>query len=394
MEVPEQKVVISGVGQSRIGRHLAVSNLSLALESIANAVQDSGLSLSDIDGLATFPGDVKEYAPGFVGADLWDVQDALRLDLGWHATTFQGPGQAGAIIATVLAVAAGLCSHAVVYRSITESTGQAGGQRQGLLAGATAVTSPYDLMFSVGAVSAANWFAFHAQRHMYEFGTTREQLGWLAVTQRQHAARNDVAVLRDPLTLDDYLAARMISSPLCLYDCDIPVDGSTAFVLSRADAVADLRAPVHIAAAGTAMRGRTGFEQWEDLTTTAGRDVAAQVWNRTDLRPSDVDVAEFYDGFSIIALMWLEAFGFCGRGEAGPFVEGGERISLDGELPLNTYGGQLSAGRLHGFGLVAEAVRQLRHEAGPRQVEGAEVAVAGVGGGTLSGGLLLTSSRP
>lgn len=393
MTLPEHRVVISGVGQSRIGRGLGASNLSLALASIAHAVEDSGLSISDIDGLATFPGDAKEYAPGFVGADLWDVQDALRLNLGWHTTTFQGPGQAGAIIAAVLAIAAGLCNHAVVYRSITESTGQQAGRRQGLLAGATAVQSPYDLMFSVGAVSAANWFGFYAQRHMHEYGTTREQLGWLAVTQRRHAARNDIAVLRRPLSMDDYLSARMISSPLCLFDCDLPVDGSTAFVLSRADAAGDLRSPVSIAALGTAMRGRTGFDQWPDLTTTPGRDVAAQIWNRTDLGPTDVDVAELYDGFSIIALMWLEAFGFCGRGEAGPFVEGGHRIDLGGTLPVNTYGGQLSAGRLHGFGLVAEAVRQLRHEAGACQVADAEVAIAAVGGGPLSGGLLLTAHR-
>lgn len=387
---PERNVVISGVGQSRIGRRLNVSTLSLALESIAHAVADAGLTMSDIDGLATFPGAVKEYAPGFVGADLWDVHDALRLKVGWHATTFQGPSQAGAIIAAILAIDAGLCRHAVVYRSITESSGQAGGRRQGLLADSPAVDSPYDMLFSVGAVSPANWFAFYARRHMHEFGTTREQLGSLAVAQREHATRNESAVMRDLLTLDDYLNARMISDPLCLFDCDIPVDASTAFVLSSTDAAADLRKPVGIAAIGTAMRSRTGYDQWEDMTTMAAHDAAAQLWSRTHLTPDDVDVAELYDGFSIITLLWLEALGFCGRGEAGAFVEGGRRIGLDGELPVNTYGGQLSAGRLHGFGLVAEAVRQVRQEAGRRQVRGAEVAVAGVGGATLSGALLLT----
>src|SRR5690606_26197732 len=120
-------VVISGVGQSRIGRKLGASTLSLALESIAEAVRDAGLEMSDIDGISTFPGDVKEYAPGFVGADMWDVMDALRIKASWHSTTFQGPSQAGALINAIMAVSAGLCRHAVVFRSITESSGQGGG---------------------------------------------------------------------------------------------------------------------------------------------------------------------------------------------------------------------------------------------------------------------------
>jgi acetyl-CoA acetyltransferase len=126
------------------------------------------------------------------------------------------------------------------------------------------------------------------------------------------------------------------------------------------------------------------------MTTMALRDAAAMLWERTDLRPGDVDVAELYDGFSFIALAWLEALGFCGRGEGGPFVEGGARIALDGALPLNTQGGQLSAGRLHGYGMLHEAVVQLRGEGGARQVPGdPRVAVAAAGGGPLGGCLLL-----
>jgi acetyl-CoA acetyltransferase len=126
------------------------------------------------------------------------------------------------------------------------------------------------------------------------------------------------------------------------------------------------------------------------MTTMALRDAAAQLWTRTDLRPADVDVAELYDGFSFITLAWIEALGFCGKGEGGSFIEGGARIALDGEIPLNTSGGQLSAGRLHGFGLLHEGVTQLRGLGGERQVQNPEVAVVAVGGGPIAGCMLLT----
>ncbi len=142
---------------------------------------------------------------------------------------------------------------------------------------------------------------------------------------------------------------------------------------------------------GTALRGRPSWDQFDDMTTMAARDAGAQLWARTDLTPADVDVAELYDGFSFLAMTWLEALGFCGKGESGPFVEGGGRIALDGELPLNTNGGQLSAGRLHGFGFIHEACLQLRGEAGERQVRaGVEVAAVANGGGPIAGAMLLT----
>jgi acetyl-CoA acetyltransferase len=246
-----------------------------------------------------------------------------------------------------------------------------------------------------GAPSAANWIGMMAMRHFHEFGTTREQLAQIPLNARRNAALNPHAIYTEPMTLEDYLGVRMISEPLCLYDCDVPADGSTAVIVSRADAAPGLRRPpVGIEAVGTAIRGRPSWDQWDDLTTMACRDAAAMLWERTDLTPADVDIAELYDGFSFIALAWLEALGFCGHGEGGPFVEGGTRIARDGELPLNTHGGQLSAGRLHGYGFLHEACLQLWGEAGTRQVTGGpEVAVAAAGGGPLAGCLLLTAPR-
>ena len=150
-----------------------------------------------------------------------------------------------------------------------------------------------------------------------------------------------------------------------------------------------------VEAVGTALHGRPSWDQFDDLTTMAVRDAGAMMWSRTDLTPADVDVAELYDGFSFIALAWLEALGFCGHGEAGPFLEGGARIARDGQIPLNTHGGQLSAGRLHGYGFLHEACVQLWDEGGDRQVvrpggRRPEVAVAAAGGGPLAASLLLT----
>jgi acetyl-CoA acetyltransferase len=400
-EIAERRAVIAGVGQSQIGRRIYRDPLDLTVEAVRRAVDDAGLDRSDIDGIAPYPGNM-DLPPGFSGVGVAELQDALRLDLRWFAGGLESPGQLGSVVNAAAAVAAGLANHVVCFRTVTEASAQGdkgrssvtvggggGGGRGVRMGGTMQWTLPF------GAPSAANWIGMMAMRHFYEFGTTREQLGQVALNARRNAARNPQAIYTEPLTLDDYLGARMISEPLCLYDCDVPADGSTAVVVSRADAAPDLRRPpVRIEAVGTAIRGRPSWDQWDDLTTMASRDAAAMLWERTDLTPSDVDVAELYDGFSFITLAWLEALGFCGHGEGGPFLEGGKRIALDGDLPLNTHGGQLSAGRLHGYGLLHEACVQLWGEAGDRQVAGGpEVAVAAAGGGPLAGCLLLTAPR-
>jgi acetyl-CoA acetyltransferase len=240
------------------------------------------------------------------------------------------------------------------------------------------------------AYSAANWLAMHARRHMALYGTTREQLGWLAVNSRYHAGMNPRAAYRDPITLDDYLNARMISDPFGLLDCDVPIDGSVSAIVSRADYADDgPNPPVRIQAFG-GTDGHGGWYLRDDYPKMASIDAATEMWSRTDLKPSDVNFAELYDGFTFLTFAWLEALGFCKDGEAGPFVEGAERIRLGGQLPLNTYGGQLSAGRMHGYWVFHEACLQLRQQAGERQVAGAEVGVVSNGGGPIAGCMLLT----
>lgn len=394
----ERRSVISGVAQSDIGRRLYRDPLELTLDACLGAIADAGLTTADIDGIATYPGPM-EIPPGFSGAGVVDVQDALRLKLGWYTGGIELPGQLGSVIDACLAVAAGLARHVLCFRSVWEASAQGDKGRGAVMPGGgggrfrASGFMQWTLPFS--APSAAIWIAMMAQRHFYEYGTTREQMAWIALNARRNAALNPKAVYREPLTLDDYLTSRMISTPLCLYDCDAPADGATAVIVSRAETAPDLRRlPVHVEAVGTAIRGRPSWDNWDDLTTMACRDAAAQMWSRTDLTPADVDVAELYDGFSFITMCWLEAMGFCGRGESGPFVDGGERIALGGSLPLNTNGGQLSGGRMHGYGFLHEACLQLWAEAGERQVSGEpEVAVAAAGGGPLAGSLLLTRHR-
>jgi acetyl-CoA acetyltransferase len=400
--IGERAAAISGVGQSQIGRRLYRPALDLTVEAVLRAIEDAGLTRDDIDGVATYPGNL-DVPPGFSGVGVSEVQDALRLELRWFAGGLESPGQLGSVVNAALAVAAGLANHVVCFRTVTEASAQGDKGRSSVTVGGggggggrgVRMGGFMQWKLPFGAPSAANWIGMMAMRHFHEFGTTREQLAQIALNARRNAALNPHAIYTEPMTLDDYLAARMISEPLCLYDCDVPADGSTAVIVSRADAAPDLRRrPVGIEAVGTAIRGRPSWDQWDDLTTMASRDAAAMLWDRTDLTPADVDIAELYDGFSFIALAWLEALGFCGHGEGGPFVEGGTRIARDGELPLNTHGGQLSAGRLHGYGFLHEACLQLWGKAGARQVLGdPEVAVAAAGGGPLAGCLLLTAPR-
>jgi acetyl-CoA acetyltransferase len=398
--VIERRALISGAGQSDVGRRLHRDPLELTLDACLAAIADAGLTTKDIDGVATYPGPMA-VPPGFSGAGVVDVHDALRLELGWWSGGIESPGQLGSVINACLAVASGLATHVLCFRSVYEGSAQGDKGRSAVMPGGSNDTGAFrasgfmEWTLPFAAPSAAIWIAMMAQRHFHEFGTTREQLAQIALNARKNAALNPKAIYTDPMTMEDYLGIRMITSPFCLYDCDAPCDGATAVIVSRVDTAPDLRKPgIQVEAVGTALRGRPSWDQFDDLTTMANRDAGAQLWTRTDLKPSDVQLAEMYDGFSFIAMTWLEAMGFCGKGESGPFVEGGAAIARDGVLPLNTHGGQLSAGRLHGYGFLHEACVQLWGEAGERQVPGdPEVGVAAAGGGPLAGALLLTRRR-
>ncbi len=387
----ESKVALTGIGMSRIGRRLGVDPLGLTVEACRRAVADAGLTMADIDGLSTYPGSAA--AGGHSEGGVTALEESLRLRPTWFNGGMETPGQGGSVVAAMLAVAAGLCRHVLCFRTVWEAT-WADRQRQRPPAGGGGGRVEGDFMAwraPYGAMSAANWIAMNASNHFHRYGTTRDTLGAIAVNARRNAGLNPDAVYRQPMTLDDYYGGRMITSPFGLYDCDVPCDGSIAIVVSAREASRDLRhRPVLVDAVGTQIIDRVSWDQGTLSHEPQTMGPAAHLWSRSSLRPADVDVAELYDGFTFNCLSWIEALGFCGIGEAGDFLADPGRIALEGELPLNTFGGQLSAGRTHGYGFLHEAVVQLRGDAGDRQVSGAEVAVVSTGGGTPGGCFLFT----
>jgi acetyl-CoA acetyltransferase len=371
---PESAAVISGMGASQIGRRLHRDPLALTADAALAAIADAGLGADHIDGVSTYPGAVGS-TPGITGAGVDDVRALLGLKLRWHTGGSELPGQLGSIVNAVLAVATGLATHVLCFRTVWESSAQdQAGSRGAVVAKSVRESLQWGKPYGSGY---ATYGALAMQRYMFETGATREQIAQLAVVSRANAAGNPDAIYQSAMTVDDYLGSRMISDPLCMFDCDVPVDGAVAVIVSRADAPnVDPGQAIRI----------------ESMASASGLNPCAEMlWSRTDLTPADVALAEIYDGFTIHAIQWLEGLGLTPPGGTGPFIEGGKRISLDGELPISTGGGQLSAGRLHGYGALLEACIQLRGLGGARQVPGNPgVAVVTSGAEMFTSCLLLT----
>ncbi|MBB6253350.1 thiolase family protein [Nitrospirillum iridis] len=376
---------ITGIGLSEVGVRLSRSPLGLTVDAVREALADAGLGFDQIDGVATYPGRMPAFL-GFSPVGTEDLIETLGLRTRWHAGGGEMTAQLGAIALAAAAVRAGHARHVICFRTVYEAAALARPEeypplRRKEVDGASQWTAPYF------ALSAANWTAQFATRHMKRYGLTREQLAQVALNAHANAARNPRAIVKKPLSLDDYMSARMISTPFCLYDCDRFTDASTVIIVSAGDALDEVTGvPVRVAAtAGSVDRYSWDQAEWAGAYAT-GRDL----WRQTDYTAADVDLVQFYDGFAFQPITWLEGLGFCEVGEGGRFIEGGARIALDGALPMNTGGGQLGAGRLHGFGMAHEAVTQLRGHAGARQVAGApRVAIATSGGGPMAAALLL-----
>ena len=384
---PERRTIVSGIGISRIGRRLGVPGLELTLEAARSAIADAGLEPSDIDGIDTMGDSEPE-----------DVAASLGIDVKWDGGGVTTGGLYSPIMSACLAVAERRAHHVLIYRNVQMIGGTVlpdnqppRGSRLASDVGLASSMGDMSPLLTYRAFSAANWLAMHCRRHMHVYGTTKEQLGALVINSRRNAGFNPLAAYREPMTMDDYMNVRAISDPFGLYDCDVPVDGAIAVVISHSDHADGCPHPVQVEAMGGGTgKGVPGWVDRPDYPKMASVDAAAEMWSRTHLRPTDVDLAELYDGFSFLTLAWIEALGFCGEGESGPFVADPGRISLEGSLPVNTYGGQLSAGRMHGYWVLHEACLQLRGQAGERQVEEAEVAVVAAGGGPIAGCLLLS----
>jgi acetyl-CoA acetyltransferase len=377
---------ITGIGQSEVGQKLTRHPLLLTLDAVKEALAEAGLTIGQIDGIATYPG-YSRGQPGFspVGAD--ELIDALGIRARWHMGAMEIPAQLSAVAAAAMAVKTGQARHVICFRTVYEAAALARPEDFPTAPRGKTVDGFSQWFAPFNAISAACWVAQYAMRHVRKYGLTREQLAQIALTDRANAAKNPRALVRQPLTMDEYMSARLISTPLCLYDCDRFSDASTVLIVSAGDAIDEVKCvPIRIAA----MAGTVERHSWDQAEWMASYATGPDLWKQTDYKTKDVDTVQFYDGFAFLALTWLEALGFCEVGEGGQFIEGGHRIALDGELPLNTFGGQIGAGRLHGFGFAHEAVTQLRGLGGERQIKGdPRVAVATSGGGPLAAALLL-----
>ena len=380
-EHAEKQVCITGAAQSEVGRPSSRTALQLTLDACHAAVAQAGLTMDQIEGIGTYPGKLPD---GGGIAPVGTTEAAFALGIKPHYVISSGDGHShlGPMFAAIMAIAQGLARHVLIFRTVAQATARAASRQSTLLSGGGSRRVDGNNAWSVpfGAVSPINQFALFAQAYFDKYGATSEQLGWIAVNGRRRAAQNPAAVFRQPLTIDDYMASRVISSPLRLLDCDSHIDGATAILLSHKDAAKDLKAPpLHIESIGMSLGG-LGAGVFDDFTSLAADRAGKVLWSRTHLGPKDLDCAQVYDGFSIHTLLWLESLGIVGRGEAAAFVEGGTRIDLDGELPLNTGGGQLSAGRFHGYGHIHEACVQLWQQGGQRQVKDARTALIACGG--------------
>lgn len=365
---------IVGIASAGLGDASAFTESDIVVESARQAVADAGLEMSDIDGLIT----ASMTAP----MPSMRLSQELGLDTTFVDTTCTGGSSFLLHLLTAsMALQNGLCNAVLVAYGSTQRTGI----RRSVISNYRTAVDPdiYELPYR--PFNPPSSYALVAARHMHQFGTTREQLAEVAVAARQWAMLNPEAFARKPLTIDDVLKSPMISDPLSARDCCLVTDGAGAYVLVRADRARDLpKKPVYMLGVGAAHTHRQ-ISAMPDLTVTGAKASGQRAFAMAGLGPSDMDVLQLYDAFTINVLLFLEDLGFCPKGEGGRFVQNGT-IAPGGRLPVNTNGGGLSCVHpgMYGIFLILEAVRQLRGEANERQVHGATTALCHGNGHVLS----------
>ena len=372
--MPGREAAIVGVGESELGV-TGCSIYQLQTQAALAALDEAGLCMADVDGLATTG--VERFSATAM-AEYWGLEPA------WVSSTMEGGASFELMVGDAVdAIRSKRCDVALI--SYGSNQRSAAARRLGGVVQAHTPATQYETPY--GVLSPLSLYAMAAQRHFHEYGTTSEQLAEIAVAAREWALLNPKAYRygSGPITVEDVMASPMISTPLHRLDCCLVVDGGGAVVLTTLDRARDLpKTPISVLGCGQSTTHIT-MSQIPDLTRTGAVDSGARAFAEAGLGPGDVDIAEVYDSFTITVLLSLEGLGFCGRGEGGVFVEGG-RIGPGGSFPLNTNGGGLSYCHpgMYGVLLLVEAVRQLRGEAGKRQVPGVEVALAHGTGGILS----------
>lgn len=354
---------------------------------------DAGLTPGEIDGSTMLWAVAGDAPPGLDVVDSMDI--AYMLGIGplnfWNSGA--GPAFIGPAVQAVSAIRAGLCHTVLSMRVIRQRMSTSETIAAGEASGATYIEDDWQFTQPFGSIAPLQSIAaMPAQRHMDLYGTTEEHFGRHLVTQREWASLNPDAIFREPLTLDDYYASRYISKPVRLLDCDYPVDSASAVIWTTEERARNLaRKPAFVESLAFSSVQYAAFEQLDDVLENSPHHCARTLWSRTDLKPDDIDCVQLYDGFTIIVFQWLEALGFCGTGEAGPFIAEGH-TAIGGRLPLNTDGGACNVGRRHGANFCIESIRQLRgNESGDRQVPNAGTALWANAVGPFSGAMIMTA---
>jgi acetyl-CoA acetyltransferase len=355
---------VVGVGESRVGRVAGATAEGLRLEAAVAAIRDFGGDKQQIDGVIIRQ-PRRHPQPNYSAtmAERLGLEPAYINDIG-----LSGAGAAVMLMNAVAAVNSGLCNTVLCIG------GDAGWSSRGRPSRGRLVEPGNQVPESYGAGAAPIMYALSARRHMYRYGTTSRQFGAVAVACRKHASLNSNAMMREPITIEEHQKSRWIVEPLRRLDCSQASDGAGAFIITGPDRARDFASPpVYVLGMGSECRfAEATFAA--DLDTSTGANAARRAFEMAGLTPADVDVAEIYDAFTFVVIVTLEDYGFCKKGEGGAYVENG-RIELGGALPVNTHGGHLSQAAVGGMLHITEAVVQLRHQAGARQVRNAQVAV-------------------
>jgi acetyl-CoA acetyltransferase len=368
-------VAFAGVGTTPYLRDAGTqSTTALACAASRMAIEDAGVALADVDGICG------SFVPTA------DVQAALGLpSVGWWCNSSLPFSLL--IIEAMNAVYSGACSTVLVYHSTRRGPGASRAAASDLFRlHSTGDAHGHNAAMTAESTSGTFGYCSWAARYLTTYGTGRETFGMVALNGRSNAAANPHALYREPLSMEKYLGARMIREPLCVLDMDPPVDAGDAFIITTTERARDLvRTPVLIHAATSGRTARPYADQVEEYTRSGKEIVAERLWAKSELELDDVDIFYPYDGFSIMAVGWLEAVGYCDPGEAGPFMSkhwsaAENRLLLNGKVPVNTHGGSLSEGATQGAGHIREAITQLRGDAGSRQTPNADVALVTPGG--------------
>ena len=374
MPVYNGRIAIVGVAESDYGRVPDKTELQLHAQATWRALEDSGLRKDDID--AVF---CSSHSMGMPTVMLCEY---LRIYPRYSDTTSIGGSSFEAHLNhAVAAIRAGKCEVAL----ITYASNQLSSRGRMIGTGGRPATIPEATYESPYGNTLVGAYAMAARRHMHQYGTTSEQLAEIAVVTRRHAGLNPLAMYREPITVQDVLNSRMIADPLHLFDCCVVSDGGASVLVTTEERARDLRQKPVFILGSSESHTHAHISQMPDLTITPAAITGPRTFAEAGVTPQDIDMAMIYDSFTITVLLILEDLGFCKKGEGGEFVQNG-RIALGGELPINTDGGGLSSNHpgMRGIFLITEATRQLRGQAGPRQVEGAKLAVAHGSGGLLS----------